>query len=317
MPFTLTPTTTLTNGDETVIRGRLQTGAYFGPETVLIRSRDGRECTTHVHSHEMEHPEGWPVLPEHGRTVVILYLPRLPEGFSPALVTGLGPLKTVSERVDVSHYLAIPEFWAMQLALHFVADEVDDPALQFLGVSPDKAEEWYHAHVEALHSSGRWPYVRVPLANAKYVELEMTANVEYQDRIWIGDISGSARVLLGYHSGHFSLPAFHVAEVERLASQSPSSASAALWLFATYLDADAIPLALTRELVSRIPGVSKSQITLMADTLLECLTVSGLRWSRDSALGWINNWQHSQRNPRSQLSILTPSDFAYIGGFFS
>lgn len=316
MPFTLTPTSTAVQGQESAIRGRLKTGAYMGPEALLITSEDGRECRTHVHSHGMEFPKGWPVLPEHFDTVVILYVPRLPEGFSPISVTGLGAIETGAERIDVTHLLALPEFWAMQLALHFTSEDIDDPALEFLGIQPERANEWYESNISSLQSAGRWPYVRIPLPDSRYIELEMAAAIQYQDRVWIGHLSGSHRVLLGYHSGHFSLPALRPAEVAWLTDQAPSSASPLLWLSAAYLEAGTFPVCLARELVSHIPGAATRKFPLMADTLLEHITVSGLRWSPDPILGWVDNWDYSQRNPKSPLSILSPPDFAYIRTFF-
>lgn len=288
----------------------------MGPEAVLITSGDGRECRTHVHSHGMEFPKGWPVLPEHFETVVILYVPRLPDGFSPVSITGLGAIEIGAERVDVTHLLALPEFWAMQMSLHFMSEDIEDPALEFLGIGPDRANEWYESSISNLQSSGQWPYVRIPLPDARYIELEMAASIQYQDRVWIGHLSGSNRVLLGYHSGHFSLPALRHAEVAWLADQTPSSASPLLWLSAAYLETGTFPVALARELVSHIPGAAKSKISLMADTILEHITVSGLRWSPDPKLGWVNNWDYSQRNPTSPLSILSLPDFAYIRTFF-
>jgi hypothetical protein len=316
MAFRLRPLGTTVSGDESVIRGRLESGAYMGPESILITSQDGRQCRTHVHSHGMEFPRGWPILPEHLETVVILNVPRLPDGFTPASVEGLGVVESAPERVDVTHYLDAIEFWAMQLAFRFTSEQIEDPGLEFLGISAERVDDWYESSISALQSLGRWPYIRLSLPESRYIELEMAASIEFQDRFWIGHLSGSERVLLGYHSGHFSLPAFRLEEVHWLAAHFEASPAPLLWLSATYLDGGVLPVAFAENLVSRIPGASRAGIRPLAEALLQNITVSDLVWSRHPTLGWVNNWSYSQRNPESPLSILSQSNFSYIRGFF-
>jgi hypothetical protein len=326
MPFTLIPTGITVWDDESVIHGRLQSGAFFGPEAIVLRAADGSELSSHIHAHGLDSPQAWPVLPEHAETVIRINVPLLPDGFAPVLVTGKGTLQVAPERVDVSHYLGIPEFWGEQAGRHFHSDDVEDPALEYLGLPPERCEDWYGGNISALQREGRWPYIRVALPGSRYIELEMAAAVEGQERIWIGDLSGSHRVLLGYHSGHFSLPALRVAEVEWLASLAPSSPAALLWLSACYFEPGQAPAALARRLVSRIPGIGKGRTwilrklkdkaTIMADALLGNCSVNGLQWSRHPVHGWVNNWIYSQRNPESHMSILTAADFSYIRDFF-
>src|SRR5512138_436328 len=121
MPFTLRPLDVQARGNETIVRGRLLTGAYFGPEALLLRAADGRECHSHVHSHGMEFPQGWPILPEHEKTIISLWLPQLPTGFTPSLVTALGAVETAANRLDISHVLSSPEFWASHASLHLTS----------------------------------------------------------------------------------------------------------------------------------------------------------------------------------------------------
>ena len=60
--------------------------------------------------------------------------------------------------------------------------------------------------------------------------------------------------------------------------------------------------------------------TAAADTLaLTCCNrsvVPDVRWRNDEHLGWINNWRYSQRNPSSEMSLLSPDDFQSIRLFF-
>jgi hypothetical protein len=199
----------------------------------------------------------------------------------------------------------------LQATLHFT-EEVDDPGAEWLGVQVDAANEWYESHVERYILAGRWPYVRVSLPGSRYVELEMAGGVEYQDRFWIGQVSGSRRVLMGYHSGHFSLPAFRANEVAGIAADTEYAASNLLWLSAAYLEAGADPTSLAESLVARVPGLLPGKEAAMSRAVLESLAVEGLSWTLDPERGWINNGKYSQRNPESRLSVLTLADFSYI-----
>jgi len=154
------------------------------------------------------------------------------------------------------------------------------------------------------------------LPDFRYLELEMARGVEYQDRVWIGHISGSDRELLGYHSGHFSLPALRTEEASWFATQTKFAPSGLLWLSAAYLEGEEYLLALAEECAWRVPGLRRGRKTAMAKALLKNVAVEGLSWTFDSTLGWVNNWRYSQRNPKSALSILKPDGFTYIREFF-
>jgi hypothetical protein len=263
----------------------------------------------------MDSPEGWPVLPEH-HTVLILHLPPLPPSFHPVLVTGLGTVMPAPKSVDVSHYLALPEFWSYQVSLHIHPEDADDPLAGFLDVSMDASNDWYKSHIESLHRQGTWPYIRLALSDSRYIDYEMAAGVEYQDRIWIGDTRTATRVLLGYHSGHFSLPGLRLEEVEWFHKQCPNPCATLLLLLACYLETPEEPFEFVRELVGAIPGVRRTQVDERTRVLLGHLWVKDLRWSEHPTHGWINNWPYSQRNPESRLSLLGPSDFQEIRAYF-
>ncbi len=90
MPFSFEPLSITHHEKETVLRGRVVAGAYYGPEAAVVRSTAGEELTTHIDSHVLEYPAGWPVLPEHEKTTLVLSIPLLPPGFELAQLIGVG-----------------------------------------------------------------------------------------------------------------------------------------------------------------------------------------------------------------------------------
>lgn len=322
MPFTLKVIGTERRDGELVLRGHLVEGAYFGPEQILLRTLDGREYPSYIHTHGMEFPEDWPVLPEHRNTVLILTVQTPPEEVAPpeieiAVVKGVGAVEQAARRVDISAALDEKEFWASELDLHFTSEDVDDPGFEWLGVPPEASNEWYKTRIQQPILEGVWPYVRVELPSSRYIELEFAGGVQYQDRVWIGDGAGTRRVLLGYHSGHFSLPALRVEEVSWLARATDSAASNLLWLATAYVQEGVESLAFATRLASRLPGILPDNAGAAAAALIDNLTFERLKWVEDGKLGWINNSSYSQRNPKSKLSVLKQADFTYIREFFS
>src|SRR6185503_4860588 len=147
----------------------------------------------------------------------------------------------------------------------------DDPGLEWLGVQSDVANEWYEYSINSHLLVGRWPYIRVSLSRSRYIELEFAGGVEYQDRVWIGRESGTQKVLLGYHSGHFSLPALRREEVAWVAAETAFDASNLLWLSATCMDQWVDFQALTERLVSRVPGLLPGKRSAMSEANLKNL----------------------------------------------
>lgn len=317
MPFTFEVLETIPDGDELVLRGRVVSGAYFGPESAIARSASGEEFSTHIHSHGMKDPEGWPVLPEHRNTVLSLRVSPPACKLKIATLVGLGAIDHAKERIDISHVLGSPEFWAMQFDLHYVSEEVEEPGLEWLGVTQQESADWYRTHIQESIDRGVWPYVRVQLPSARYIELEMAGGTEYQDRIWIGNLAGDQRVLLGYHSGHFSLPALRSQEVSYLAELTHSEPANLLWLSAGYLEKGTESGLLATRLASQVPGLIEGKEAAVAEALLQRVGVDGPTWVNDPARGWINNGAYSQRNPESRLCVLDQEDFEYIRQFFA
>jgi hypothetical protein len=268
VPFRFKPSSVARVGNELELRGRIMSGAFFGPENAILRSATGDECRTHIHSHGMEYPEAWPVLPQH-RTVLILRIPLPRPGFDVSELVGQGTVGPASERVDVTRVLDEPEFWAIQASRHLAAEEVDDPGFEWFGVPSDVASEWYESTIDCHIRSGVWPYIRIDLPGDRYIELEMAGGVEYQDRVWIGTSSGASRVLLGYHSGHFSLPALRINEVMWLTSKTALGPANLLWLTTAYVGAEDSPPSIATEVASRVNGVRPGKAKVISNALLE------------------------------------------------
>lgn len=316
MPFAFEPLHSAAEDGALVLRGRLLSGAYFGPENVVLRSETGATFVSKVRSHGIERPVGWPVLPEHDRTVLVLTVDAPPAGFDVRQVEGVGIVAEGAPRVDISDVLAEPAFWATQVAIHCRPQDIDEPGLDWFGIGAEAANAWYDDHVEAHLRRGVWPFIRVDLQDDRYIELEMAGGVEYQDRIWIGQGADHARTMLGYHSGHFSLPALRLAESAWLAEATSHAASGLLWLAATYVDPAARPIALAGRLAANVPGLRAEKRRAYVDALLDGLAVEGVTWTRHDTLGWINDSKYSQRNPRSRLGKLTENGFRRIQSFF-
>lgn len=143
----------------------------------------------------------------------------------------------------------------------------------------------------------------------------MTAGTALQDQLWLGDAHAS--VLLGYHSGHFSLPALRVAEAAAVAAATRDSVLNLLWL--TFVHARPDEAAALHALVARaaatLPGLRVAP-QRVADALVDRQTSSTLHWWEDPVLGWVNDARYSQRNPASDLSTLRPADHAFIRNWF-
>lgn len=316
MPFTFEPLHAETDGCTLVLRGKLLDGAFFGPENVVLRSAGGETFMSKVQSHGIERPIGWPVLPEHDRTLLVLTVRAPPEAFDVWRVEGIGVVDPRAPRVDITEVLSEPAFWATQVAIHCQPQDTDQPGLDWFGIDAETANAWYDAHVEMHQRVGAWPFIRVDLPRGRYIELEMACGAEYQDRIWIGHTPDGERTMLGYHSGHFSLPALRLAEAEWLANTTSHAASGLIWLAATYVDRTARQIALADRLASNVPGLRPESRRAYVNALLNGLRVDDLSWTRHDALGWINDSGYSQRNPHSRLSTLSPSGFRHIQLFF-
>jgi hypothetical protein len=168
--------------------------------------------------------------------------------------------------------------------------------------------------LEVHWDAGVWPFILLPV-NDRFVEIEFATGVEHQQRVWLEDGTGQ-RVLMGYHSGHFSLPSFRIGEITKLGRSLRAHPSAALLLLpgAYICTDDTLPRDIVAEWVRQVPGIKPDFVPKLVESLL-ANRVPDLRWKLDERFGWINNWKYSQRNPDSPMSILGFDDFRFIHRF--
>jgi len=316
MPFRLRVLSVAPSSSGLSVSGNLVEGTYYGPEVVLLCDRAGRWVSTGIVSHEVLLPKSWPIVPGDGSTLVLhVSLPSPTFELDRAqLVVGQGTISINGNRVDISNSLSDPAFWALHMWLHAESDSLPEPPTAW-GLSTEEANKEYERLFERHWDAGVWPFVMLPLEGSRYVEIEYAAGVEHQERVWIGEVGGR-RTLLGYYSGHFSFPSFRIMEVLALANRISSQPSVPLLLLpGAYMQANEfLPAEMVRRWVTQVPGIKTEFIPKVIAPLLEN-SVPQLYWKLDERLGWINDWQYSQRNPRSPLSILTADDFRFIQEF--
>lgn len=323
MPFRLRISGVEYCDGEIAISGKLADGSYAGPEAVVVHGQGGDSITTAVIHHSLQYPTEWPVLPTHEKTILTISIKAPSPTFrvdESKPIVGQGVLFINQKREDISEILSDPVFLATQLTMSLESDDVE-PNVRYFGVSTAKVNHCYEEMFERRFESGVWPFIRIRLNDCRSIELEYAASIEYQTRFWIEDQRTSHRVLLGYHSGHFSLPAFRFEEIawlDRCLHQSPVRAAAILLLMTgCYLQhADGMPTELIADRLSQLHAVQPKALDAMRNAFLDSLVVPELGWRREEKLGWTNNWRYSQRNPQSTMSVLRPEDFAAIGGFF-
>jgi hypothetical protein len=309
------------HGDEIEISGRLTDGAYFGPEMIEFSLKNGKKQRAIILSHSMSGDLAWPLAAKSNAT---LNLRISDNGYSidTALpVQGLGCILINKNRKDASTLLTAPWFWASHFTTHVSLDDgdgSDSTIASIFSTSDDEVTKSYRQHIHEEHHHGVWPYVSIPLTNGGKIELEFSAGVQYQERFWACAADGS-RALLGYHSGHFSLPAFRFEELVWIAERVASEAIPAHTLL--LVTACYVPQAspdfvqwIERHLRS-LPFVNPSYIPKLAKAMIQM--VNGIEWAPDENFGWINNWIYSQRNPKSRLSILNEKDFAFLREFLN
>lgn len=182
-------------------------------------------------------------------------------------------------------------------------------------MTSSEAETAYVERFESQWDSGTWPFIRFGLPDDRYVEIEYAAGVEYQNRVWIGEGEGP-RVLLGYDSGHFSLPTMRIQELQDIAERMDCHPAAPLLLLdgAYLVEGETFPFDAVTRWLRQSPGFRDHYLDVVLKGLTENV-VPGLRWDSTENLGWINNWRYSQRNPESTMSILCDEDFHFIRNF--
>ncbi len=301
MPFDLKVSGITYRDDEISITGTIIGGAFAGPEWVKLRTADGRDVYSSIRRHGGDSIDQWPLQAGHKGAVTLHVKPLRDHAMidERELVVGLG-FRETSERLDVSDAVSEPRFWAMRL--HDLFEE---------GAGAADFEEMIHSRFK----SDTWPFVRIDVGSSLYVELEFAADAEHQTRFWIGR-DNDQRIILGYESGHSSLPAFRFAEIELIARRARNPWSALLFLGGCRERAfGSEQTNLVASLVSRVPGFSGDP-PAAAKTLTTRCTSSDVAWFHDEMFGWINNSVLSQRNPQGAMSCLTDEELEGIRDYF-
>jgi hypothetical protein len=312
-------------GGETCIRGRLIEGAYFGPQSIRVKDSTGKSRTATILSHELINPQDWPVTADHG-TQLVLHIaksspPFIIDAGSP--VEGLGSVALRRDCIDLSRELSEPLFWGNFSTLYMVSEENDSPYEEFLGLSQNDVNNYYTRFLAPLINSKTWPIFPLVIDRDRYVDVEWAGGAEYQDRVWIGSRVSEHRALLGYQSGHFSVPGLRPSELawllERIAQTTAHPASGLLLVPMCYLpEPDARLIETLANLCARIPGARVELADTMATNMVEHQVVGvNARWEWRASIGWCSTCRYSQRNPQSPLSILSEADFGFIDLFFS
>jgi hypothetical protein len=311
-------------GSETLICGRLTKGAYFGPQYVRLKDTAGNEKTTTILSHSLTSPEGWPVTADHD-TQLQLYVRTPPPPFvvdTKSPLEGLGNVALRKDGIDLSKELSDPLFWGSFSVLHMDSESIERPYEGFLGLSEDEVNGYYTQALSPYIDSPTWPIFPLQIDSDRYVEIEYAGGAEYQDRVWIGSRTSRQRALLGYNSGHFSLPGLRPSELiwllDRLEQITAYPAAGLLLVPMCYLpQRDPLLTEKLATLCARIPGANSRLAGTMAANMVELKVVPDAKWERRPHFGWCSNWQYSQRNPESPMSVLAEAEFVFINQFFA
>jgi hypothetical protein len=175
---------------EITVSGELVEGTYSGPEAVSVCDRNGRWVSSRVTHHEVMLLKDGPVVAGDGSTLV-LYIAFPNPAFElddSQFIAGQGAVDRNCNRVDISRSLNEPAFWMIQLWLYVQSENLPDPPRAW-GLSDEDANEEYARLFQHRWDAGIWPFVRMPVDGSRYVEIEYAAGIEYQTRVWIGEMT--------------------------------------------------------------------------------------------------------------------------------
>jgi hypothetical protein len=215
--------------------------------------------------------------------------------------------------MKLDDWLRDPLFWAVWYLERIGTEEEDSSEFlePFFGVPK---EEVYSYYGREISPGGEHPpiHIELPFLEGFALGIDFVGEPDYEDRYVLRDPELPEPVLLGYHSGHFALPAFRWQEVVcfpaalRAAGMNDSDAEAGLLLFfpGVYLSKEEDP-AVVQEAVAhswrRFGVAQESGIGEMVQQCVENQSIS-VNWRRHRELGWINDGHYSLRNPGSVMA---------------
>jgi hypothetical protein len=319
MPFQLKIEKYTGTEEKLWIAGKIIGGAYTGPELISVATKDGRKVTGIVRHESFKFFEGWPVLPEHNTVVKIDVdlIQKIKPGTIDKCLSGTGPIMINDQRMDISAEFNNPQFWYGHLNEILLNDDGESLAKQIFDVNHRLADEYNEELLQINCAKGIWPFLRIPVDEERYMEIEFSEGVEAQTRYWIG-CGTDFRILLGYESSHLSLPGVRLTELKTIMERAANPADAVkvlAWLPCCYLEPDD-DLEEIKEVFRKIPGLRKNGADLLCKHLSEQQRLEVV-WTNTRLKGWINNWDYSQRNPKSRMSLLEHIDYRNIDLFFN
>src|SRR5260370_11143297 len=202
----------------TVLIGFIKKGEIRGRELVAVPTQSQIPFQSHIISMEVEGPISTPVPASQGSRIqlVLKGCPANRDVLAPSLASSIAPVEPpLQPTVDRSNLLGSPWFWAMWYSLQIGTDEVDGSEFMqpFFGLSNDAVDEFYLENFSNANTQAPWALIRIPLPKGYSLELQFAGQPYCEDRYILAQSSWHSSVLLGYHSGHFALPAFRWQEV--------------------------------------------------------------------------------------------------------
>lgn len=323
MPFELRIDRVESQPTSATVYGRLLSGRYFGPEDVELVHAGKVVARTIVGSSGAAKPQGWPILPEHD-TILNVELVGIPSALVNIGMTvrGIGFAQDPGGGRLQNDWLESPHFWAVHYYLLIGDDEHDESELcdDLLGISGAEVNQFYVDHFLCCDKALPYPYVSLRIDGSCSIEVEYAQGAESQTRYKIRDENGA--IVLGYNSGHFSLPALRWAEALQLAGAVVSARQKAqvilLLLPGIWVEQpDSVEATASLEASFAELGLFDSiGRNRLVKNIMQHLQMKDRLWSFDKHLGWICSGQYAQRNPKSLLSSLVEKDLLRIKRFF-
>ena len=329
MPFTLAIESIDKQNEHLKIKGKITSGSFFGAEAIELFTNSGKAISGIISGHSLIYPIAHPVLPEHEQTRIYLNVyvwDEIDISQMSDRLSGLGTVFLNENRLDISSHVTNPIFWGYHFN-EFMLDEDGEYLYQdLLGVTTEEVNNYYLNTFRHNFQQNTWLFVNIKLDRFRSIEIEYACGIENQTRYWIrykDDL-----VLLGYQSPHFSLPGIRLEEIKKIANKlgkAKTSHLSLLLLPCCYLTHND----LLNDLQDLFSAIQKKNSFLgrflkgnkknnsIVEHFTEYLRIPDLAWQEDVELGWINNWQYSQRNPNSLMRIISDEEYLIIKKFFA
>jgi hypothetical protein len=332
MPFALTIERVEYQDNEALVIGRLTDGHYFGPELIEVPLTNGQTLRSVVTGMSATgNMTSWPLEPHHEAVLhLTIYNSEKVHSFKiGSTAKGIGtPSVPEHMREKANGLLAEQLFWTVHYHEHIHDEEHDPGDLMplFFGRTSEESSQYFMQHVYGESHSFRWPYFTKRLPNQNMVEIGYSENAEFQTRYSIATDDPAGPTLMGYESGHFSLPAFRweevvlIADSHRSIADAKSAAQCLLLMFPSCWltgrdDREAVKAALSVAW-QELGFMRAEHLPRMVENIVTNQTIPDVNWTHSEELGWHNNSRYSQRNPDSLLGEMPSHGWKQIASFF-